>query len=241
MTIDSFRGTYHFLSNFYRDPFLFNGRVYETAEHAYQAAKTYDPEWFERIAEAWSPAEAKALGRAAPVWGKWDEVKDRVMRDIVFAKFYKYPLRTLLVNTGDEELVEGNSWGDTYWGVCNGQGENRLGKILMEVREYYKRVEDGIARLERIGILEDWQILSFESPMIFNLSTSRYDRGVYGPAWATIVLRGEGLVRKVVKVQARDAWDSLVLVMCEADRVSRETFGKGLLPEDPLREQASGA
>ena len=44
-----------------------------------------------------------------------------------------------LINTGDAILIEGNTWGDTYWGVCDGVGENRLGKLLMEVREECKK------------------------------------------------------------------------------------------------------
>jgi predicted NAD-dependent protein-ADP-ribosyltransferase YbiA (DUF1768 family) len=40
----------------------------------------------------------------------------------------------MLKATGDEELVEGNWWNDTFWGVCNGVGENNLGKLLMKIR-----------------------------------------------------------------------------------------------------------
>lgn len=59
------------------------------------------------------------------------------MSGLVRQKFnHRYPeLRTKLLSTGDLEIIEGNHWGDTFWGVCNGTGENHLGRILMQVRE----------------------------------------------------------------------------------------------------------
>lgn len=67
----------------------------------------------------------------------WDTVKTVIMYDLLKQKFGKEPFKTKLLNTGDAKLVEGNWWNDTYWGVCNGVGENRLGILLMLVREYY--------------------------------------------------------------------------------------------------------
>lgn len=66
----------------------------------------------------------------------WEEVKDKVMYEIVLAKFTQNPdLKEKLLATGDEHLEEGNTWGDTTWGTVNGIGENRLGIILMKVRK----------------------------------------------------------------------------------------------------------
>jgi ribA/ribD-fused uncharacterized protein len=66
----------------------------------------------------------------------WDDVKLGIMRDLVSRKFKQNKdLRLMLEATGDQELVEGNTWNDTFWGVCNGEGCNWLGKILMEVRD----------------------------------------------------------------------------------------------------------
>jgi len=57
------------------------------------------------------------------------------MSEIVYAKFMQNPaLQKLLLNTGDDPIVEENSWNDTFWGTCNGKGVNNLGKILMNVR-----------------------------------------------------------------------------------------------------------
>ena len=82
-----------------------------------------------------NPSEAKRLGRRMRLRSDWEQVKYDVMLDVVRAKFNQHPdLAQKLLATGDEELVEGNDWGDTYWGVCNGRGKNMLGKILMRVR-----------------------------------------------------------------------------------------------------------
>ena len=57
------------------------------------------------------------------------------MRDLLRQKFAREPLRSQLLATGEAKLIEGNHWGDTFWGVCRGQGENHLGMLLMKARE----------------------------------------------------------------------------------------------------------
>lgn len=42
--------------------------------------------------------------------------------------------RDQLLATGGVELIEGNDWGDAFWGVCGGYGQNWLGVLLMLVR-----------------------------------------------------------------------------------------------------------
>lgn len=133
--IDSFSGEYAFLSNFYCKPFTYSDRVWPTAEHAYQAAKTHVAREYENIAIASSPSKAKAYGRCCTLRPDWDDVKDKIMKSILRKKFSVPVLRDMLISTGDAMLVEGNNWGDTYWGICRGKGKNRLGIILMEVRE----------------------------------------------------------------------------------------------------------
>lgn len=69
----------------------------------------------------------------------WDLIKDDVMYEVCLSKFLKNPiLLQKLIDTGNEELVEGNTWGDRYWGVCDGVGKNHLGKILMRLRDEFK-------------------------------------------------------------------------------------------------------
>ena len=133
--IDRFRGDHAFLSNFHRAPFRWQGNVWPTSEAAFQAAKTRDERMRERIRKAPSPATAKRLGRRADLRPDWEHVKDDVMHSILRAKFAVPELRDALLATGDAELVEGNTWGDTYWGVCAGKGRNQLGRTLLRIRD----------------------------------------------------------------------------------------------------------
>ena len=132
--IERFAGPHRFLSNFYPAPLVWEGKYWPTAEHAYQAAKCRRSDQAWRIQEAPSPGAAKKMGRNVELRADWEEVKESVMLSIVRAKFENAYLRRLLLATGRAELIEGNYWGDRFWGVCRGQGENRLGKILMRVR-----------------------------------------------------------------------------------------------------------
>lgn len=134
--IGPFKGDYRFLSNFYETPVEFEGIWYPTAEHAYVAAKSLDRAFRINISTSYiTPAQAKRLGRTVDVRNDWEQVRLRVMYDIVRFKFANNrQLLQRLKDTGDAELVEWNTWGDTFWGVCRGEGENNLGKILMRVR-----------------------------------------------------------------------------------------------------------
>lgn len=131
-------GTYDFLSNFHTSPCEFEGKSFPSVEHAYQAAKTTDKMWKAAITDAPTPGESKKLGRRCPVREDWEEIKLSVMEELVRSKFSNPKLSQKLLETNDKLLVEGNTWGDTFWGVCNGRGENHLGKILMKVRSELK-------------------------------------------------------------------------------------------------------
>ena len=85
--IDRFRGEYAFLSNFHREPFKWQGKLWNTSEAPFQAAKTRDAREAERIRTAPSPAAAKRLGRRVDLRADWDHVKDDVMHSILQAKF----------------------------------------------------------------------------------------------------------------------------------------------------------
>lgn len=137
--IRSFSGRYDFLSNFYEHSFRWSGDVWRTAEHAFQAAKAAEPIDYFRIREAATPGKAKRMGRHCGIKPGWDASRVSVMADIVRAKFMDPVLRKKLLDTADAELVEGNGWGDTFWGVdlVTGEGQNQLGTILMATRAYY--------------------------------------------------------------------------------------------------------
>lgn len=139
--IGEFQGQYYWLSNFYEVPVVYNGRRYFSSEAAFRAAKCPGRE---NEFAVLSPSQAKRLGRRTNLRGDWDLVKDEIMYEICKQKFLQNPdlLRKLLA-TGDEQLVEGNTWGDTYWGVCNGAGQNRLGQILMQIRQELKGITEG--------------------------------------------------------------------------------------------------
>ena len=146
--VPKFEGEFFFLSNFYEAPFSWRGNEFRTAEHAFQAAKAYHiPDstidvmgaYWNKVVEAPDPAKAKYAGRSVNIDVKsWDAQKVQYMREIIHAKFYDVPgLAGQLVNTGVMLLVEGNTWGDKFWGRCEGKGLNTLGTILMEERGYW--------------------------------------------------------------------------------------------------------
>lgn len=140
MKINNFRGEYRFLSNFYETPVSYAGLTYRNAEAAFQAQKTLDKA-IRQTFTGMDPSEAKKAGRRVALRPDWERVKDQIMLDVVTAKFNAHPdLAEKLLATGDAELVEGNTWGDRYWGVDarTGEGLNKLGKTLMAVREALK-------------------------------------------------------------------------------------------------------
>ena len=133
--IREFIDAYAFLSNFYHSPVKYRNLIYLNAEAAFQAQKEScekDKEQYTRM----NPAQAKLVGRNCNLREDWEEIKEQTMYEIVKAKFTQNEvLARLLLATGDAYLEEGNWWHDTTWGVCNGVGQNKLGKILMRVRE----------------------------------------------------------------------------------------------------------
>lgn len=141
MIIDSFSGEYAFLSNFYQKPFMWDLVWVATAEHAYQMAKTLDITERDLIWLSPTPSLAKRYGRKCTLREDWEDTKDSVMKNVITVKFQDPELKEMLLATGDTELIEGNTWGDTYWGLCNGKGKNMLGKLLMELREEIRNEE----------------------------------------------------------------------------------------------------
>lgn len=134
--ITQFKDRYRFLSNFWMAPVKYDGVDYCSVEHGYQAAKTLDEIWRDKIRAQMSPGMAKKIGKKVPVREDWDAIKLSVMEDLVRQKFTNsIVLRRWLLETGNQKLVEGNAWGDTFWGVYKGVGENHLGEILMKIRK----------------------------------------------------------------------------------------------------------
>jgi ribA/ribD-fused uncharacterized protein len=133
--ITSFSGDYRFLSNFWPAQVYFDEIHFPSVEHAYVASKTIDLKLRHEIAKVEKPGAVKRLGKTIKLRKDWDFVKLMYMKDFVRQKFLDTGLLMMLLETGDRELIEGNTWGDTYWGQSPvGVGENNLGKILMGIR-----------------------------------------------------------------------------------------------------------
>ena len=132
--IDRFEGDYDFLSNFGNGQTVYEDRLYPTVENAFQAAKTLSPVT-RRVFERGSPDRAKRAGRVIDLRPDWDDVRVDIMHQLLRYKFREPWLRKQLLATGDALLVEGNWWGDQFWGVSRDRGRNELGKLLMRVRE----------------------------------------------------------------------------------------------------------
>ncbi len=138
--ITQFMGPTRWLSNFAVVTIEYEGVTYFSTEVAYQASKTLNIKARRAMARLATPGGARHVGGVLQLRPDWDEVKLKVMEDITRLKFSQEPYCSQLLATGDEQLIEGNNWGDTFWGVCKGKGENNLGKIIMKIRNESRRM-----------------------------------------------------------------------------------------------------
>ena len=160
--IEGFSGRYNFLSNFFPVKIVHQSITYPTVEHYYVALKIKNDQQLdgryislmdcrELIAKISTPAKVKQFGKTLKLRRDWEDVKLDVMLWGIREKFKNEDLRTLLLSTGDEKLVETNFWGDKFWGVYKGEGENNLGKIIMKVRDEIRQ-----SQVEERTSLEDF-------------------------------------------------------------------------------------
>ena len=136
--IEEFRGKTKWLSNFSPVKIVIDGIEYPSTEHAYMSAKCANPTWKKVCAnETITCGQIKFLGSTVKLVDNWNDIKLGVMTECVNQKFAQQPYRDLLLATGDQFLQEGNNWGDLIWGVDieTGEGQNLLGKLIMEFRE----------------------------------------------------------------------------------------------------------
>lgn len=135
-TITRFRGPFKFLSNLYPTPIAYKGHTYCCLEAAYQAQKSLDPAIHERFANIRLPYKARGMGqRIKTIRPDWFDIRISIMEELLYIKFSHPQLKEWLQFTGQSNIVECNTWGDTFWGVYNGVGENHLGTLLMKVRD----------------------------------------------------------------------------------------------------------
>ena len=141
--IDNFDGQYKFLSNFFIKEITFRGKKYATSEHAYAAYKATNEGDHRLVQTQSSPRMAKRKGQEIKCVDNWEDIKYDLMLDIVKEKFQDPYLKSLLLSTGEQELIEGKYWHDNFFGncycskrdSCKKEGKNWLGKILMIVRD----------------------------------------------------------------------------------------------------------
>lgn len=130
-----FDGEYRWLSNFYhlQYPIDYAGITFKTAENMYQAMKCVRIEDVRYISYL-SPGQAKRVGKLVEIDPLFEDNKVAIMDHILRIKFNQPKFKSLLLSTGNRYIEETNTWGDTFWGVCNGVGENNLGKLIMNIR-----------------------------------------------------------------------------------------------------------
>lgn len=133
---------YGAFSNLYKRPIEFDGREYPTAEHAYQAGKPNKDAVREWILSAPTPALVAMAAHGLYTWdivSDWSRIKLDRMRGVLRAKFSQHDdLRELLLSTGSARLVEAARTDNAVnreWGEVNGRGMNKLGRLLMDIRE----------------------------------------------------------------------------------------------------------
>ena len=139
-TILQFTGLYKWLSNFYPSQIALDGFTWPTVEHYYQAMKSESPEVQAEIRALPTAGQAKRYGKKVKVRDDWYNVSFTIMEKALRAKFDQNAfLKEKLLQLAGWGIQEGNTWGDTFWGIdlTTGEGLNNLGKMLMNLRDDY--------------------------------------------------------------------------------------------------------
>ncbi len=146
---------YGVFSNLYRREIEFEGEVFRTSEHAYQAGKARKPEVKRWLMEAPSPSLLAMAAHGLYYWDVapgWSKTKYDRMRGVLRAKYTQHQdLRQMLLSTGDARLVESatvDNEVNRLWGEVNGVGKNMLGVLLMELRGQLREEEANWAPME---------------------------------------------------------------------------------------------
>lgn len=133
MNVKGFRGEYRWLSNFYKSPVTLWGVKFDTVEQAYQASKCSNRSDWDMMTGCKTPGDAKRKGRLITIRPDFESIKMDIMHQLLVLKFSDPYFKNKLIRIKDYYIEETNWWGDTYWGVCNGVGENNLGKLIMKI------------------------------------------------------------------------------------------------------------
>ena len=142
----AFKDEYGWLSNFVDVDIEWDGGKYKSVEHAYQSAKSSDRQWKIVCASGISSGKVKRASRKIEVRQDWEKIKVSVMKDLLKQKFSDEYYKDKLLATGNTYIIEGNEWGDTFWGVDlrSGEGRNVLGRLIMELRDSLHSEQSGV-------------------------------------------------------------------------------------------------
>ena len=136
--INSFRKEFGWLSNMYSCEMEYEGHIFKSVENAYMWAKNKEDKDWLNACLCNEPNVVKKLSKEINIREDWEDVKLKVMYELLLLKFKQEPFKTKLKNTGLENIQEGNFWNDKFWGVClksnPNEGENHLGRLIMHIR-----------------------------------------------------------------------------------------------------------
>lgn len=136
--IREFQGPYRWLSNFAPVLIVLDDITYPSVEHAYVSAKSSSIEWKRICSDVNNtPGKIKKVGRSIILPKDWEVKKLLIMEECLIQKYSQEPFKSKLLATGKQHIQEGNRWGDQFWGVnlYTNKGENRLGKMIMKIRQ----------------------------------------------------------------------------------------------------------
>ena len=134
--IDRFQGEYRWLSNFWPCEVEFEGIIFPSVEHAYQAVKSHSMRQRMKFLKLTAGQAKRQYVLKSQLTPYWEARKTHVMWKLLKSKFLENDdLLAKLKSTKGRELIEGNTWGDTFWGQVDGKGDNNLGKMIMMIRE----------------------------------------------------------------------------------------------------------
>jgi len=148
--INSFRKENSFLSNMAKVKISYDNIIYPSVENFYVAMKITKDKIIKidkkeitirKYISTLNPYESKKFGKKLILRKDWDNIKLKVMEYALKQKFSNYYYKEKLLFTENKQLIEGNWWGDIFWGVCKNKGENHLGKLLMQIRKELQNIE----------------------------------------------------------------------------------------------------
>lgn len=213
-----FRNKYWFLSNLYPCRIRYQGCTFTCVETAFQAAKG-GHYWFHEFKDL-DGVSARRLGRQIRLPDDWNLHRDYIMEQLLRYKFQDPFLMKLLVDTYPEELVEDNYWNDYYWGRCNGQGENHLGKLLMKIRDEIMDIkEDKEMSDTKLGVIIAGSRYFWEYGTFAEVTDKMLSN--YAPSDITIISGGANGADQLAERYARE--NGIKIIVMPANW---EKFGK---------------